>query len=35
MLAFLVKNRVRPIGLMRLGLPCHLMGTGMASPGSS
>jgi cellulose synthase/poly-beta-1,6-N-acetylglucosamine synthase-like glycosyltransferase len=32
LLAFLVKNRVRPIGLMRLGLPCHLMGTGMAFP---
>jgi len=30
--AFLVKNQVRPIGLHRLGLPCHLMGTGMAFP---
>ncbi|MES1171691.1 MAG: glycosyltransferase family 2 protein [Bacteroidota bacterium] len=31
-LAFLVKNRVRPRGLARLGLPCHLTGTGMAFP---
>jgi cellulose synthase/poly-beta-1,6-N-acetylglucosamine synthase-like glycosyltransferase len=31
-LAFLVRNRVRPTGLQRLGLPCHLMGTGMAIP---
>jgi cellulose synthase/poly-beta-1,6-N-acetylglucosamine synthase-like glycosyltransferase len=30
--AWLVKNRVRPLGLRRLGLPCHLMGTGMAFP---
>jgi cellulose synthase/poly-beta-1,6-N-acetylglucosamine synthase-like glycosyltransferase len=30
--AFLVKNQVRPAGLYRLGLPCHLMGTGMAFP---
>jgi cellulose synthase/poly-beta-1,6-N-acetylglucosamine synthase-like glycosyltransferase len=30
--AFLVKNRVRPAGLHRLGLPCHLTGTGMAFP---
>jgi len=30
--AFLVRNRVRPTGLKRLGLPCHLMGTGMAIP---
>jgi cellulose synthase/poly-beta-1,6-N-acetylglucosamine synthase-like glycosyltransferase len=28
--AFLVKTRVRPTGLHRLGLPCQLMGTGMA-----
>ncbi len=28
--AFLVRNRVRPLGLARLGLPCHLTGTGMA-----
>lgn len=26
------KNLVRPLGLARLGLPCHLMGTGMALP---
>jgi cellulose synthase/poly-beta-1,6-N-acetylglucosamine synthase-like glycosyltransferase len=31
-LAFLVRNRVRPTGLLRMGLPCHLMGTGMAFP---
>jgi hypothetical protein len=31
-LAFLVRNRVRPTGLFNLGLPCHLMGTGMAFP---
>gem|GEM_PF-127207 len=31
-LAFLVRNRVRPTGMRRLGLPCHLMGTGMAFP---
>lgn len=31
-LAMLVRNRVRPQGLHRLGLPCHLMGTGMAFP---
>jgi cellulose synthase/poly-beta-1,6-N-acetylglucosamine synthase-like glycosyltransferase len=30
--AWLVKNRVRPQGLHRLGLPCQLMGTGMAFP---
>jgi glycosyltransferase involved in cell wall biosynthesis len=30
--AFLVRNVVRPLGLHRLGLPCHLMGTGMAFP---
>lgn len=30
--AFLVRNRVRPMGLLRLGLPCQLMGTGMALP---
>jgi cellulose synthase/poly-beta-1,6-N-acetylglucosamine synthase-like glycosyltransferase len=29
-LAFLVRNRVRPLGLWHLGLPCHLTGTGMA-----
>ena len=31
-LAFLVKNLVRPRGLQRLGLPCLLTGTGMAFP---
>ncbi len=31
-LAFLVRNHVRPTGLRQLGLPCHLMGTGMAFP---
>jgi cellulose synthase/poly-beta-1,6-N-acetylglucosamine synthase-like glycosyltransferase len=30
--AWRVKNWVRPLGLMRLGLPCQLMGTGMAFP---
>jgi cellulose synthase/poly-beta-1,6-N-acetylglucosamine synthase-like glycosyltransferase len=28
--AWLLKNRIRPLGLHRLGLPCQLMGTGMA-----
>jgi cellulose synthase/poly-beta-1,6-N-acetylglucosamine synthase-like glycosyltransferase len=28
--AWVVKNRVRPLGLYNLGLPCQLMGTGMA-----
>ena len=28
--AWLVKNKVRPLGFKALGLPCHLMGTGMA-----
>jgi len=32
--AFAVKNFVRPSGLMRLGLPCPLTGTGMAFPWS-
>jgi cellulose synthase/poly-beta-1,6-N-acetylglucosamine synthase-like glycosyltransferase len=31
-LAFIVKNWVRPQGLDRLGLPCLLTGTGMAFP---
>ncbi len=31
-LAILVRNRVRPRGLRRLGLPCHLTGSGMAFP---
>jgi cellulose synthase/poly-beta-1,6-N-acetylglucosamine synthase-like glycosyltransferase len=30
--AFLVKSLARPIGLMRLGLPSPLLGTGMAFP---
>ncbi|NOS96954.1 MAG: glycosyltransferase family 2 protein [Methylotenera sp.] len=30
--AWLVKNWVRPLGLHRLGLPCQLMGSGMAFP---
>lgn len=33
--AFMVKNLVRPSGLARLGLPCQLMGTGMAFPWAS
>ena len=32
-LGLLFKNRVRPRGSARLGLPCQLMGTGMALPG--
>jgi len=30
--AWLVRNEVRPSGLLRLGLPCQLMGSGMAFP---
>lgn len=30
--AVLVRNRVRPLGLHRLGLPCQLTGSGMAFP---
>ncbi|MFJ3045115.1 glycosyltransferase family 2 protein [Herbaspirillum chlorophenolicum] len=30
--AWLVKNLVRPLGFQHLGLPCQLMGTGMAFP---
>ena len=30
--AWALKNHVRPLGLARLGLPCQLMGTGMAFP---
>lgn len=30
--AWRVKNQVRPLGYQRLGLPCQLMGTGMAFP---
>jgi cellulose synthase/poly-beta-1,6-N-acetylglucosamine synthase-like glycosyltransferase len=32
--AWLVKNHVRVLGFHRLGLPCQLMGTGMAFPWS-
>jgi glycosyltransferase involved in cell wall biosynthesis len=32
--AWIVKNRARPEGMLRLGLPCQLMGTGMAFPWS-
>jgi cellulose synthase/poly-beta-1,6-N-acetylglucosamine synthase-like glycosyltransferase len=32
--AYLIKNLVRPRGMNRLGLPCQLMGTGMAIPWS-
>ena len=32
--AWLVKNKVRPLGSYRLGRACHLMGTGMALPWS-
>lgn len=30
--AWRVKNHVRPLGYLRLGLPCQLMGSGMAIP---
>ena len=30
--AWIVKNQVRALGYQRLGLPCQLMGTGMAFP---
>ena len=30
--AWIVRNYARPLGLARLGLPCQLMGTGMAFP---
>ena len=30
--AFVLKNRVRPLGLWQLGLPCPLTGSGMAMP---
>ncbi|MFK3736204.1 glycosyltransferase family 2 protein [Massilia sp. TN1-12] len=30
--AWAVRNRVRPLGCHRLGLPCQLMGSGMAFP---
>jgi len=32
--AWVVKNQVRPTSFLRLGLPCQLMGTGMAFPWS-
>lgn len=32
--AFVVKNRLRPLGLSKLGLPCQLTGSGMAFPWS-
>src|SRR5882762_1386395 len=32
--AWVIKNHVRPLGYHRLGLPCPLMGTGMALPWS-
>lgn len=31
-LAWIVRNQVRPLGFAQLGLPCQLMGTGMAFP---
>jgi cellulose synthase/poly-beta-1,6-N-acetylglucosamine synthase-like glycosyltransferase len=33
--AWVIKNHVRPLGFHRLGLPCQLMGTGMAFPWSA
>jgi len=30
--AWIVKNLVRPLGYLKLGMPCQLMGTGMAFP---
>ena len=30
--AWILKNQVRPLGFARLGLPCQLMGSGMALP---
>ncbi len=30
--AWVVRNHVRPLGFLRWGLPCQLMGTGMAFP---
>jgi cellulose synthase/poly-beta-1,6-N-acetylglucosamine synthase-like glycosyltransferase len=33
--AWIVKNHVRALGYWRLGLPCQLMGTGMAFPWSA
>ncbi|MCA9071913.1 MAG: glycosyltransferase family 2 protein [Planctomycetaceae bacterium] len=34
-LGFRFKNLVRPSGLLRIGMPCHLMGTGIAIPWSA
>lgn len=34
-LGFRFKNLIRPLGLLRLGMPCHLMGTGIAIPWSA
>ncbi len=31
-LAWIVRNQARPLGCLRLGWPCQLMGTGMAFP---
>lgn len=31
-LALLVRNLVRPLAMLRLGMPCHLTGSGMAFP---
>jgi cellulose synthase/poly-beta-1,6-N-acetylglucosamine synthase-like glycosyltransferase len=31
-LAFLIRNLVRPLAMHRLGMPCHLTGSGMAFP---
>ncbi len=33
--AWIIKNWVRPLGFARIGLPCQLMGTGMAFPWSA
>jgi len=30
--AFTLKNQIRPMGLLAMGLPCQLMGSGMAFP---
>lgn len=32
LIAWRLKNLARPLGLLTLGLPCHLVGTGMALP---
>lgn len=33
-LGFRFKNLIRPLGLLRIGMPCHFMGTGIAVPWS-